>query len=362
MGGGNCQGHHHPHTPLAVDRRQCGSRFLDTKHTQSVGLQVGPRCFLHDTGNLPSETNSRCICVKQHSSVTEVHDLVSRQECSGAGCPSSSLGQGHISVPSCSFAAEGDHENSTAADQGSVGVSSVADISMVATGIRDVGGTTVALAALQECSNRGRRGANSAISGSLGSTAPFRREYGLSHASSGLDEEDLSFLSNHLAFGTKTGYGYIFKRFRTFCETLGHNPFTCAPTIIVKYIRTLYDSGAQYSTVNHHRSSISKFHIGFGNLSAGAHPLVSQAVKAVFRLRPPLPKYMTTFDICRVFTHIQSLPPNEELSLKTLSFKTLFLLTAATISRMSSVCRLGPVLRVFEVSYYNEIIYCIVFL
>ena len=71
---------------------------------------------------------------------------------------------------------------------------------------------------------------------------------------------------------------------------------------------------------------------------------------------------MITFDICRVFTHIQSLPSNEELSLKTLSLKTLFLLTAATISRVSSVCRLGPVLRVFEVSFYIEIIYFIAFL
>ena len=84
-------------------------------------------------------------------------------------------------------------------------------------------------------------------------------------------------------------------------------------------------------------------------MSAGTHPLVSQALKAVFRLRPPLPKYVNTFDISLVFTYILSLPPNDQLSLKLLSYKTVFLLTSSTISRLSSLARLGPQLQVFEV-------------
>ena len=69
-----------------------------------------------------------------------------------------------------------------------------------------------------------------------------------------------------------------------------------------------------------------------------------------------MPRYMTwypdqgaTIDISQFFAYIKTLPPNAELSLKQLSFKTLFLLTAASISRMSSVGWLGPDLQVFEV-------------
>ena len=82
----------------------------------------------------------------------------------------------------------------------------------------------------------------------------------------------------------------------------------------------------------------------------GSHPLVSQAVRAVFRLRPPLPKYVTTFDITKVFAYIQSLPPNEDMGLKFLTLKCMFLLTTAIISRVSSVSRLGPELLVYKVS------------
>ena len=103
--------------------------------------------------------------------------------------------------------------------------------------------------------------------------------------------------------------------------------------------------------MNHHRSCISKFHAGFDHIPAGSHPLVSQAVKSVFRLRPPLPKYVNTFDISIVFSFLQSLPANEDLDLKLLSYKTLFLLTSSTISRLSSLSRLGPDLRIFKVRF-----------
>jgi hypothetical protein len=74
-------------------------------------------------------------------------------------------------------------------------------------------------------------------------------------------------------------------------------------------------------------------------------------VRAVFRLKPPLPKYIATFDISLVFSHIKSLPSNSDLSLKLLSLKALFLLTDSTISRVSSVHRLGPDLLIYEVSF-----------
>ena len=73
----------------------------------------------------------------------------------------------------------------------------------------------------------------------------------------------------------------------------------------------------------------------------GEHPLVSQAVKTVFRLRPPLPQYQSTFDIVRVLGYIQSLP-TANLSLQLLSFKALFLTIYFSISRVSSMAHLAP--------------------
>ena len=110
---------------------------------------------------------------------------------------------------------------------------------------------------------------------------------------------------------------------------------------MVKYVRHLYEAGAEYSTVNYHRSAISKFHVGVQGIPMGEHPLVSQALKAVFRLRPPLPQYKSTFDIVPVLAYVRSLP-TASIPLKLLSFKTLLLAIYSSISRVSSMARLAP--------------------
>ena len=87
------------------------------------------------------------------------------------------------------------------------------------------------------------------------------------------------------------------------------------------------------------------FHVGTHSVPIGEHPLVCQAVKAVFRLRPPLPHYKSTFDIVPVLAYIRSLP-TATISLQLLSFKALFLTIYSSISRVSSMARLAPTLQV----------------
>ena len=351
---GPVQQHHAPHPPLALIKRQCRGRLPDQKQTESMGVQVGPGLVSADPGNFSSFPNPGCFRIHGHSSAAQVHDMVSRHGSSCSGCSSSQVGSCNVSLSSGTSHAESSSEGQRSEDQGSVGVPALANINVVATGPGHDGGTSSTTPILPASSGNSRRGSSPAIHGATSSHSPFRQQYVLSHAASGLDSDDLDFLSNHLASSTRSGYGYAFQQFSIFCDGLGVDPLKCGPTILVKYIRQMYDSGAEYSTINHHRSSIAKFHIGFGGVSIGCHPMVSQAVKAVFRLRPPLPKYVATFDISKVFGFLKTWPMNTDLSLKQLSFKTLFLLTAASISRLSSVGRLGPDLQVYEVSKFFD--------
>ena len=73
----------------------------------------------------------------------------------------------------------------------------------------------------------------------------------------------------------------------------------------------------------------------------GEHPLVSWALKAVFRLRPPLPQYKSAFDIVPVLAHIRSLP-TASIPLQLLFYKALFLIIYSSIFRVSSMARLAP--------------------
>ena len=147
-------------------------------------------------------------------------------------------------------------------------------------------------------------------------------------------------MSNHISEGTTKSYQWAFRKFSDFCKDQNIDPCSCSPAYIVKFIRLNYEKGASYSTINLLRSAISKYHGGFGAKSVGENPLVSQAVRAVFKLRPPMPKYKATFDINPVLDYISSLEPLEGLNLKMLTFKAFFLLTFASISRVSSISRL----------------------
>ena len=187
---------------------------------------------------------------------------------------------------------------------------------MVAGSSRDVGGSTPSTPPLQRHSDTSERGEGAALPRPVSGSSHFGENFKISHGNLDLDTNDLDFLSNHLAVGTKNGYGYVFKQFASFCSKIDADPFTCPPTVVVKYIRHLYETGSAYSTVNFHRSAISKFHSGLDGCAIGAHSMVSQAVKAVFRLRPPLPRYRATFDITIVFTYLLGLPDNPDLSLK----------------------------------------------
>ena len=140
--------------------------------------------------------------------------------------------------------------------------------------------------------------------------------------------------------GTSKGYAYSFKHFAEFCSERNLNPYTCHPSIIVKFIRLKHESGASYSSINLAKCAISKFHHGFNGKPIGEIQIVSQAIRACFRLRPPLPKYRSAFDISPVLNYIASLEPLDSLTLKLLTYKTLFLVANCTLSRVSSVSRL----------------------
>ena len=180
--------------------------------------------------------------------------------------------------------------------------------------------------------------ANEGVPGPTNGLAGFRSNLAKTYEAHGLSEDDLEFLSHHISSGSASGYSYIWAKFSTFCSNLEVDPFSCSPIIILKFLRSMFDNGAKYRTINHARSAISKLHFGINGKPAGQHPLVSQAVRSAFRQRPPLPKYRTTFDVKPVFTYIkQILGNNDILTLRMLTFKCLYLVSFSSIARISTL-------------------------
>ena len=294
-----------------------------------------------DNGPLRIISDSGCFRIEDDCSASEIHVLVPRQDGSVQGCTSEPVGSGHLPVPSCSFAHQGLTEGEVRRDQGNTDLPLLALGDVVVSGGGHAGGASLSSATLSPSTGAGL-GREGSLPSSSGGRPHFGDNFLRSLTSHDLNAADLEFLSCHLAKGTTSGYNSAFSEFKSFCAARGADPFTCLPAIVVKYLRHKFESGASYSTINVHRSAISKFHCGFDRQAIGTHALVKQAVKAAFRLRPPLPKYAATFDISPVLAYISSLEPLANLSLKMLTFKTFFLISFCTLCRVSSVARLGP--------------------
>ena len=64
--------------------------------------------------------------------------------------------------------------------------------------------------------------------------------------------------------------------------------------------------------------------------------IVVQLLKGIFNSRPPAPRYTYTWDVSKVTSYLESLGPNEQLSLQQLSRKLAFLLIAITSAERGS--------------------------
>ena len=331
---------------VVVNKGEHGGRLPQPKQPSSVGVRVIQRNFFVHSRPFQHLSKSRCLRKQGDSPAQTLHVMVSRSSSCSTERLDSPLGPSVISFSPSADDYEMSTQNQGRESGGDHGDTPLANFPVVAIDSGTDGGTSAPPVSLQNDS------VNDKSSGSAIPQSTCSSSSETLNATASVDKELDSFLSNHLAPGTKSGYSFAFAKFSTYCLSLKQSPTSCGPDIIARYIKHLFDSGCSYSSVNGARCAISKHHVGYDGMSAGSHKLVSMAVKSVFKQRPPLPKYKTTFDITVVLTYLQSLPNNKDLSLKLLSYKALFLLTISSISRMSSAARLGSNLLVCKVRYF----------
>ena len=335
---GSLQEPQHPLPSVAEHQEQHHDGLPQSSLSEAMGMPALQENLPHHPGDLPGDPNLGLLRQQEHKVTAQVHDMVSRPGGSSQGRNDSQVGPDILPLPSSSYDHESSPEgetrgNTSCSYRAGMAVSVVvANPSRLAKGARDE-------AALLQ--GRDLHGVQE-----LGAPLPEPAD---SSSHPGVDPELADFLSNHLATGTLKGYRGSFSKFSRYCADRGENPKNCSPDFIASYLKYLHDSGSQYSTINHARSAISKFHDGFNGTQAGCNKLVSMAVKAVFKLNPPLPRYSSTFDPSLVLNYLKNLPSNSELDLKLLSQKALFLLITSSICRVNSARLLGPQLLVYKV-------------
>ena len=139
---------------------------------------------------------------------------------------------------------------------------------------------------------------------------------------------------------TSKSYDSLFGKWHRWCDRRGSDPFLGPISEVANFLVTLFGEGYQYNSVNAYRSAISSVHEKVDNMDVGQHPTVVRLMKGVYNDRPPLPRYSSTWNVQTVLNFIETLGDLENLLLKHLTWKTVFLLAVTRPSRSADLSQL----------------------
>ena len=127
-------------------------------------------------------------------------------------------------------------------------------------------------------------------------------------------------------------YNSYWKKWSSWCYKKKIDPFRCPINYILDFRACLYEEGYEYRSINCYRSVISGFHEKIEDLPVGQHPEVCTLLTGVFNLRPPLPRYSSTWNVQIILEFIKNnSTDNKSLPIKNLTLKlTLLALTSAS--------------------------------
>ena len=140
---------------------------------------------------------------------------------------------------------------------------------------------------------------------------------------------------------TLSTYESAWRNWAAWCLQRGENPISASLNLVLEFLEELYKAGKSYSTINVHRSMLSKTLPLVDGNPIGSHPLVKSILNGCYNLNPPKPKYNSSWDPDIVITFVESLGNNRLLYLKVLSRKTVILLALASLLRVSELLQLN---------------------
>ena len=137
--------------------------------------------------------------------------------------------------------------------------------------------------------------------------------------------------------GTGKRYNYHVERFVKFCRERYTNPIHATTEIGTEFLSEYFTTGVDYSSVNSARSTLSSIIKPVCNVPFGKSLLVCRLLKEVFNIRPAFQRYVTTWDVTKVFTFIKSKPTLTNCDLKTLFHRLAILLCLTTDQRDQTI-------------------------
>lgn len=139
-----------------------------------------------------------------------------------------------------------------------------------------------------------------------------------------------------LSENSQKQYDVYMKKWFNYCNRNNVDCFNASIPDVLNFFTILFNEGAQYGSLNTCRSTLS--------LLIGDHVGTDQSVKrffkGIFRTRPPLPKYETTWDTSIVLNFLGTLYPHDNISLEMITKKLVTLLALVTAHRVQTLSKI----------------------
>lgn len=149
----------------------------------------------------------------------------------------------------------------------------------------------------------------------------------------GIPTASLDLMMASLAKNTLSQYNSSLKSWWQFCEDNNLDFLEVHIPQIVLFFTQKFNEGASYSTINTCRSALSLI-LGQNTTQCES---VSRLIKGIYRMRPPKPKYDSTWDPNEVLKYLSNTFPYENVTLHDISLKTITLLAIASAQRMQTL-------------------------
>ena len=142
--------------------------------------------------------------------------------------------------------------------------------------------------------------------------------------------------------GTEKQYKGVWDKWSGWCHKRQIDLLQASVIQVVEFLTDCYHEGKGYSTINTYHSALSTTLCSMNDDrdSLGSHPLIARLLKGVYILRPPTPRYSSTWDVSKVTDYLKTLAPLRELSLKLLTLKTVMLCALASAQRQQTLSAL----------------------
>jgi hypothetical protein len=147
---------------------------------------------------------------------------------------------------------------------------------------------------------------------------------------------------------TSTAYQSCWNGWVSWCTERDQDPVSPALGTILEFLSDLHGKGLAYRSINVYRSMLSGTLEQMEGYDVGKHPLVIKLMQGIFNSTPPKPKYTEFWDVGVVLRHLQSLGPDVDLSLTSLSHKLVILLALTSLFRVSEIAAIDSESIVFS--------------